>query len=102
PCSVKVRGGLGRWAMAPVSKRGILHFLLSLALVGLVFTVALPAQTPTAVVTGTVVDTSGATVPAAKVRIVNQETNVANEKTTSQDGTFVIINLLPGPYVLTV
>jgi len=60
------------------------------------------AQTPTAVVTGTVVDPSGATVPDAKVTVVSQETNVRSEKTTNADGTFTIINLLPGEYVLTV
>ncbi len=60
------------------------------------------AQTPTAVVNGTVVDPTGATVPDARVRVVNQETNVVSEKSTSSDGTFTIINLLPGNYVLTV
>ncbi|HZS56174.1 MAG TPA: TonB-dependent receptor [Bryobacteraceae bacterium] len=60
------------------------------------------AQTPTAVVTGTVVDPTGATVPDAKVTAVNQETNVASRKNTSSDGSFTIINLLPGNYVLTV
>ena len=87
--------------MALASKRGLLFLALSLT-IGLVFTVALPAQTPTAVVNGTVVDSTGATVPGAKVRVVNQETNVASEKITSGDGNFVIINLLPGNYVLTV
>ena len=60
------------------------------------------AQTPSAVVTGNVVDPTGAVVPDAKVTVVNQETNVASQKTTSSDGTFTIINLLPGSYVLTV
>jgi hypothetical protein len=60
------------------------------------------AQTPTAVVNGTVVDPSGASVPDAKVTVVNQETNVVSVKNTAQNGTFTIINLLPGNYVLTV
>jgi hypothetical protein len=60
------------------------------------------AQTPTAVVNGTVVDPSGAAVPDARVTVVNQETNVASTKTTNGGGTFNIINLLPGNYVLTV
>jgi hypothetical protein len=59
------------------------------------------AQTPTAVVNGTVVDTSGAAVPDARVTVVNQETNVASTKNTSADGSFAIINLLPGSYTLT-
>jgi hypothetical protein len=68
----------------------------------LVFPAILFAQTPSAVVNGTVVDATGAAVPDAHVRVVNQETNVVNEKTTSQDGAFNIINLLPGNYTLSV
>jgi Carboxypeptidase regulatory-like domain/TonB dependent receptor len=60
------------------------------------------AQTPTAVVNGTVVDSSGASVPDARVTIVNQETNIVSLKNTAADGTFAIINLLPGNYVITV
>src|SRR5579872_2315113 len=62
----------------------------------------LRAQTPTAVINGTIVDTSGASVPDALVKVVNQETNVASEKRAAADGAFTIINLLPGNYVLTV
>src|ERR1700693_5720525 len=65
-------------------------------------TATLLAQTPTAVINGTVVDSSGATVPDAKVTVVSQETNVVSMKNTGADGTFTIINLLPGNYVLTV
>src|SRR5690242_6797605 len=60
------------------------------------------AQTPTAIVNGTVVDSSGASVPDAQVAVVNQNTNLVNGKKTSADGTFTIINLLPGNYILTV
>ncbi len=60
------------------------------------------AQTPTAEVTGTVLDSSGATVPNAAVRVTNQETNVVSEKDTNSDGAFTILNLLPGNYVMTI
>ncbi|MGO9642283.1 MAG: carboxypeptidase regulatory-like domain-containing protein [Candidatus Acidiferrales bacterium] len=60
------------------------------------------AQTPTAQVTGTVLDSSGGTVPGATVKVTNQETNIVSEKDTNEAGAFTIINLLPGPYVLTV
>jgi len=59
------------------------------------------AQTPTAVVNGIVIDASGAAVPDAHVQVVNQDTNVVTERTTGADGTFIMINLLPGSYVLT-
>src|SRR5260370_11705558 len=54
------------------------------------------------VVNGTVVDTSGAVVPDARVTVVNQETNIVSQKNTAADETFTIINLLPGNYVMTV
>ena len=60
------------------------------------------AQTPTATVTGTVLDSSGATVPGAAVKVTNVDTNIVSEKDTNEDGVFTIINLLPGNYVLTV
>jgi hypothetical protein len=60
------------------------------------------AQTPTAVINGTVVDSSGAAVPDAKVTAINQDTNITSSKNTSSDGAFNIINLLPGNYILTV
>ena len=60
------------------------------------------AQTPTAVVNGAVTDPSGAGVPDARVTIVNQQTNVSSFKNTNTDGTYIIINLLPGNYILTV
>src|SRR5215472_15253705 len=60
------------------------------------------AQTPSATVTGTVLDTTGGSVPDAAVTVVNQATNVRSQKKTTADGTFTILNLLPGDYVLTV
>jgi uncharacterized surface anchored protein len=57
------------------------------------------AQTPTAEINGTVLDSTGGTVPGADVKVTNQDTNIVSEKDTDQDGTFTIINLLPGNYV---
>lgn len=68
----------------------------------LISSAAVMAQTPSAVVNGTVVDTSGGSVPDARVTVNNLGTNVASEKNTNADGSFTIINLLPGDYVLTV
>jgi hypothetical protein len=59
------------------------------------------AQTPTAVVNGTVVDASGAAVPDATVTAISQDTNVATTKNSGADGSFTLLNLLPGNYVLT-
>ena len=76
--------------------------VVTLVLVSSVFTGHLLAQTPTAVVNGTVVDATGASVPDAKVTVVNQATNVVSSRDTNSEGAFTIINLLPGNYVLTV
>ena len=68
----------------------------------LLLSALLSAQTPTAAVNGSVADSSGATVPEARVTILNQDTNIATQRTTAADGSFTITNLLPGRYTLTV
>lgn len=47
---------------------------------------------------GTVRDSSGAVVPSAEVAVVNVDTNVSLEVTTSQDGNYNVPFLLPGKY----
>ena len=49
-------------------------------------------------VVGVVKDPQGATVPGATVTIVNKETNLTKETTTDSEGTFNVVNVLPGPY----
>src|SRR5215469_2769776 len=74
----------------------------SMLVVFLVLSLPLLAQTPNAVVTGAVVDSSGALVPDATVKVTNQDTNVVSTTTTNRAGVFTIINLLPGRYGLIV
>jgi hypothetical protein len=83
--------------MLIAKKSTLMSIFLCLALSAPLF-----AQTPTAMVTGTVIDSSGATVPGAQVKVVNQDTNVTSEKTTNTAGQFTVINLLPGRYALSV
>ena len=78
------------------------RFVSRFSLLCLLSTAIASAQTPNAAVTGAVLDQSGSKVPGAEVTVVNQETNIPSEKNTSSDGTFTIINLLPGNYALTV
>jgi len=82
--------GMPRFAVAA-------HLLACLGL-----SLSLSAQTPNAAVTGIVRDSTGSSVPDARITIVNQETNVATERLSAADGAFTIINLLPGRYVLSV
>src|SRR5579872_6568262 len=61
---------------------------------------ALFAQTPTAEINGTVMDSQGARVPNAAIRVVSSQTNVATQTTSNSSGSYTILNLLPGPYTL--
>ena len=59
------------------------------------------AQFDTASVVGTVKDSSGATVPDAKVTLTNTETGVSVARTTGQDGGYEFVTVKPGIYVVT-
>src|ERR1700682_2054620 len=56
----------------------------------------------TGTILGTVSDSSGATVPNAKVTITNTGTNVAFRTLTTSAGDFNAPSLNPGPYKITV
>ena len=60
------------------------------------------AQTVTATLQGTVMDTGGAAVPAAKVSIRNTATDATRVITADASGRFTAPNLQPGPYTLLV
>jgi hypothetical protein len=49
-------------------------------------------------VVGNVHDTSGATVPGATVSITNKATSLTRDVTTNPDGSYSIVNVLPGSY----
>src|SRR5262249_51736483 len=55
-------------------------------------------QSTNAAITGEVVDPSKALVAQAKVRAINNDTNVRYEGTTNQSGSYAIPNLPPGDY----
>jgi hypothetical protein len=49
-------------------------------------------------VVGIVKDSSGSVIPGATVTIVNKDTNLTREATTNAEGSYSLINVLPGPY----
>src|SRR4030095_15051491 len=53
-------------------------------------------------VVGIVKDATGGLIPGALVTSVNKETNLTREATTNAEGSYSIINVLPGPYDLKV
>src|SRR5438105_4579513 len=73
----------------------VLLFLLGLGIL------PASAQFDTASVVGTVKDSSGATVPDAKVTLTNTETGVSVVRTTGQDGGYEFVTVKPGIYVVT-
>ena len=53
-------------------------------------------------INGDVVDQAGAEVPDAKVTVTNIDTNVSKSTTTTSAGTYLITDLIPGTYKVTV
>src|SRR5215467_6129469 len=60
------------------------------------------SQGTTSRVLGTVVDSSGAVVPNASVKLTNEGTHVAFDTKTSETGTYVFEAVQPGSYQLDV
>ena len=59
---------------------------------------AASAQILYGTVVGIVKDATGGFIPGATVTIVNKETNLTREATTNAEGSYSLINVLPGPY----
>src|SRR6185312_13030461 len=60
------------------------------------------AQTEGARISGRVTDPSDSVIAGAECKITNIETNVSIATTTNQDGIYVISNLRPATYQLTI
>ena len=76
--------------------------LLALVFFPLVLSPPALAQTARGNLGGTIVDASGARVPAAKVQAVSAASLLARETSADKDGVFQLDSLLPGQYTLTV
>ncbi|MEP7361628.1 MAG: carboxypeptidase-like regulatory domain-containing protein [Acidobacteriota bacterium] len=59
-------------------------------------------QSSTAEITGVVTDTTGGVVPGAEVQVANVDTGEKRPFTTDRTGSFVVPQLLPGSYQVTV
>ncbi len=82
--------------MGDICRKGILTLAMALAMSGALF-----AQSDLGTISGFIKDPSGATVPNAKVTVTNK-TGVARSATTNESGYYVITNLPPDFYTLTV
>src|SRR5262245_7319351 len=63
---------------------------------------AVQAQTATGQVNGTVSDASGGAVAGATVRLKNEETGIETVRSANESGSFVFVNVPPGPYRVSV
>src|ERR1044072_8350300 len=73
-----------------------------LAIFLLTIAVSANAQSNKGAIVGTVKDPSDALVAKAAIKVVNAKTGEVRETETSDDGTFTVTNLEPGPYNVTV
>jgi hypothetical protein len=73
--------------------------MLKLALLAAVSSLA-GGQNTTAQLTGMVSDSSGAAIPAAKIRVTNAATGVARDSTSNESGNYTVPLLEPGSYRL--
>ena len=58
------------------------------------------AQVDRATLTGVVTDPSNAVIPQARVTVTNLATGVASTVTTTNEGTYLVVNLAPGEYLV--
>jgi len=76
---------------------------LFFVLFGLLVLAARPAfaQVDRATLTGVVRDPSNAVLTSTSVSVINTDTGVEQKVATSADGSYLVLNLAPGPYVVT-
>lgn len=82
-----------------------IHRVISIAfclMLSLVSAPGLKSQVSGGTIRGNVADTSGAVIPNAQVVIENEATHVRNVVTTNASGIYVMPDLQPGTYVITV
>ena len=93
--------------MYSLCRKSLRHPAVTLAIIGINVALVLisgtaQAQVATASINGTVTDQSGALVPGAKVTLLNVATNIPRSTTTNSAGNYVLVNIIPGRYTLTV
>ncbi len=89
--------------MSLLSRRPSFFALRSVVALGLAAApAAVYAQTVSATLQGTVMDTIGAAVPKAMVTVRNTATGIARNFVADAEGRFLASNLQPGPYTLQV
>src|SRR5579864_1117241 len=84
------------------SVRGRTSRFVVLALLANLCAIMCPAQSTFGSFVGTIRDSSGATVPDCVVTLTNQGTSARRTSLSGKDGTYVLVNLEPGSYQITI
>src|SRR2546421_11098339 len=90
-----------RTPISQLAARQCRSFVLGVALVLLLAPAHLHAQAVSRI-NGTVTDQADAAVPDAKVTVTNVDTNVSQTTVTTSAGTYLVIDLIPGTYIVKV
>ena len=77
-----------------------LHGMLALVAVFLLNVPAASAQVDRATLTGIVKDPSDAVIAKAQVTVTSLATGVVTKVTTNDNGTYLVLNMLPGEYLV--
>ena len=80
----------------------IIVLLAFLLIIFISFPALISAQTETGTITGVVTDPSGAVVPGAKIMVTSVERQNTRSLTTGSKGEYIVTNLEPGTYDITV
>jgi carboxypeptidase family protein/TonB-dependent receptor-like protein len=80
----------------------ISRYVVVLALVIFLYCTGLPAQVTSGTIFGTVQDPSGAFIKDASVTVINPANGVTRTVRSADNGDFVVPNLLPGTYNITI
>jgi hypothetical protein len=78
------------------------YLVVTVAVLFLIVSTNVSAQTVTGSMSGTVLDTSNQVVPGADVTIVHENTGEERRTVTNESGDFAFAGLVPGPYTLRV
>src|SRR5256885_2020652 len=79
-----------------------MYRIIVLSTLALLAAPAFAQTTGAATIVGNVMDSSGAVIPAAKVTVVNTETNFHFDGLSNQDGYYFVPYLRPGIYNVTI
>lgn len=94
---------LGEISMTPHAiRRRVAFFPVVLLIFVMVVAGASYAQVESAKIVGTIHDASGAVMPGAKVTVINTGTNESRSFVTDNSGDYVVTQLQPGTYTVTV